>query len=105
MRVYCLHNTVNVVIAAELYTLFFLFLFLLIAFWGQLLWHMEVPRLGVESELLLPAYTTATATPDPSHICDPYLHYSSQQCQILNPLSKARDQTCNLIDTSQIRFC
>ena len=25
-------------------------------------WHMEVPRLGVESELLLPAYPTATAT-------------------------------------------
>ena len=28
--------------------------------------HMEVPRQGVESELQLPAYTTATATPDPS---------------------------------------
>ena len=26
--------------------------------------HMEVPRLGVESELLLPAYATATATTD-----------------------------------------
>ena len=25
-------------------------------------WHIEVPRLGVESELKLPAYTTATAT-------------------------------------------
>jgi len=32
---------------------------------------------------------TATAMPDPSHICD--LHHSSWQCQILNPLSKARD--------------
>ena len=30
---------------------------------------------GVESELPLPAYTTATATPDPSLICD--LHHSS----------------------------
>ena len=29
---------------------------------------------------------------------------SSQQCQILNPLSKARDQTYILTDTSQIRF-
>ena len=29
---------------------------------------MEVLRLGVESELQLPAYTTATATPDPSHV-------------------------------------
>jgi len=28
---------------------------------------MEVPRLGVESERQLPAYTTAT--PDLSHIC------------------------------------
>ena len=27
---------------------------------------MEVPRLGVESELQLPAYTTAVVTPDPS---------------------------------------
>ena len=26
--------------------------------------HMVVPRLGVEAELQLPAYTTATATPD-----------------------------------------
>ena len=32
--------------------------------------HMEVPRLGVESELQLLAYTTATATPDLSHVCD-----------------------------------
>ena len=28
--------------------------------------HMEVPRLGVEPELLLPAYTMATARQDPS---------------------------------------
>ena len=31
---------------------------------------MEVPRLGVELELKLPAYATATAMPDPSHIYD-----------------------------------
>ena len=29
--------------------------------------HMEVPRLGVQLELLLMAYTTATAMKDPSH--------------------------------------
>ena len=52
---------------------------------------MEVPRLGVESELQLPADTTATATPDPSCVWD--LHPSSRQHQILNPLSKARDGT------------
>ena len=37
---------------------------------------MDIPRIGAESELRLPAYTTATATPDPSRICD--LHHSSQ---------------------------
>ena len=31
---------------------------------------MEVPRLGVESELYLLAYTTATAMPDPCLIFD-----------------------------------
>ena len=66
------------------------------------LWHMEVPRLGVEWELQLPAYTTATATLDLSSICNP--HHSSWQHRILNPLSKARDRTCNLTVTSQTHF-
>ena len=39
---------------------------------------MEVPRLGVESELQLLAYTTATATWDPSGICD--IHHCSRYC-------------------------
>ena len=52
---------------------------------------MEVPRLGVKSQLQVPAYTTATATWDPSCICD--LYHSSWQRWILNPLSKARGQT------------
>ena len=73
-------------------SLIFFFCFL-----GPLLWHMEVPRLGVESELQLQAYNTATATPDPSHILD--LHCSLQQSWILNPPSKARDQTRVLTDT------
>ena len=64
--------------------------------------HMDVSRLGVELELKLLAHTTATATLDLRHVCD--LHHSSQQCCILNPLSKARDQTCVLMDTSQIHF-
>ena len=58
-------------------------------FLGPHLWHREGPRLGVESEQQLPAYTTATATRDPSLVCG--LHHSSWQCQILNPLSEARD--------------
>ena len=31
---------------------------------------LEVPRLGIESELYLLTYTIATTTPNPSHICD-----------------------------------
>ena len=69
-------------------------------FLGLYLWHMEVPRLGVESELQLPTYTTARAMQDLSHICD--LHHSSWQRWILNPLSEARDQTRILRDTSQV---
>ena len=53
----------------------------IIIFSGPYVQHVEVPRLGVESELY---------------------HHSSQQCQILNPLSKARDRTCNLMVSSRI---
>ena len=49
---------------------------------------MEFLEQGVESQLQLPAYTTAIATQDPS--------------QILNPLSETRDGTCILMDTSQV---
>ena len=59
-----------------------MFIYLLIfVFLGLHLWHMEVPGLGVESELYLLAYTTATATRDPSRTCN--LHHSS--------LSEGRD--------------
>ena len=63
---------------------------------------MEVPRLGVKSELQLPAYTMATATSALSHVCD--LHHSSRQLQILNLLSKAGDQTRVLMDPSQVHY-
>ena len=45
---------------------------------------MEVPRLGVESELQLMVYTTAHSNP-----------------RSFNPLSKARDQTGILMDTAE----
>ena len=64
---------------------------------------MEVPRLGGESELQPLAYTTATAMPDLTYICD--LQHSSQQFQNLNPPNEARDQTCILLDASQMHFC
>jgi len=63
---------------------------------------MEVPRVGVKTELQLLVCTTATATWDMSHVCN--LHHSSQQHQILNPLSEARNGTCILMDTSQVHY-
>ena len=68
------------------------------AFLGLHQWHMQVPRLKVKPELQLPAYTTATATPDLSHVCN--LRHS----WILHPLSGARDQTHILMDTSQVPY-
>ena len=65
-------------------------------------WHTEVPRLGVQLELQLPAYTTAIATPELSCICD--LHHGSRQRRIHNLLSKARDGTHILMDTSPVHF-
>ena len=84
------------------WTNFYFFLFLFFCFLGLHPWDMEAPRLGVELELQLLAYATATATQDPSHVCD--LHRCSRQHWILNPLNKARDQTHNLMVTSQICF-
>uniref|UniRef100_F1S3G4 F-box/LRR-repeat protein 12 n=3 Tax=Sus scrofa TaxID=9823 RepID=F1S3G4_PIG len=63
--------------------------------------HMEVPTLGIKSELQLLAYITTTTTRDPSHVCD--LHHSSRQHQILDPVSGARDRTHILMDTNQMR--
>ena len=61
---------------------FLFFFFFFFCFIGLYLQHMEVLNIRVESELHLSAYTTATAVPDPSHICD--LH------QLPNTLSRAR---------------
>ena len=82
----------------------FLFLnfYLFILLFRPAPWHVEVPRLGVELELQLLAYTTATAMQDLSHLCD--LHHSSRQHQILNPLSEASDRTHVPMDTSRVHF-
>ena len=50
--------------------------FFLFFFSGLNLWHMEVPRLGVKSELQLAAYTTATAMQDPSWGYGPLTHWA-----------------------------
>ena len=64
---------------------------------------MEAPRVGVKSKVQLPAYTIATQRGDLSHVCD--LHHCSQQRQILNPLSGARDQTYVHTDAGQVHDC
>ena len=51
---------------------------------------LKVPRLEAELELQLPAYTTAITAWNSSCICN--LFCSLWQCQILNPLSEARDR-------------
>ena len=56
-------------------------------FLGSHPWHIKVPRLRVESELQLLAYTIAM--PDPSCVRD--LYHSSWQRRILNPPIEARD--------------
>ena len=91
----------------NLFSFSFLFFFpsFLFFFFALLALHprqMEVPRLGIQSELQLPACTTATAMQDPSHICA--LHHSSRKRQIPDPLSEARDWTRILTDTSWIHF-
>ena len=67
--------------ASQGYLFFYFFVFLGL--------YIEVPRLGVELELQLLAYTTATAMPGLSHVCD--LFYNPWQHRILNPLSEAGD--------------
>ena len=48
------------------------------------------------------AYTRATEMQDLNRTCD--LHHSSQQLQILNPLSEAGDQTRILMDASWVCY-
>ena len=80
--------------------LFIYLLFLVFLLFRAIPMAYEGSQAGVEVELQLPAYATATAMRDPSCICN--LHHSSQQHWILNPLSDARDQTHVLMDTSQV---
>ena len=82
-------------------------LFLLFFFLSFYLFRASLVAYGASQARSLigtvaPAYTTATAMSDLSHICD--LQHSSPQHWILNPLSEARDQTRNPMFPSWIRF-
>ena len=85
-----------------LWVLFFFFNFVFLSFLEPYPGHVEVPRLGVQSQLHPLAYATAMATRDPSHVCD--LHHSSWQRWILNLLSEARNGTRNLMVPSWMCF-
>ena len=61
---------------------------------GPHLQHMEVPRLGVELEPQLLAYTTVTALWAPNHVCD--LHHGSWQCQSLTHWARPGIQPASL---------
>ena len=92
MHILCFLDTTQLLISIQQYlfvsspifkinvvNLFFFFFFCSL---GPHSWHMQVPRLGVESE---PAYATGTTTADdPSRVCD--LPHSSQQLRIPDPL-------------------
>ena len=58
---------------------------------------MEIPRLGVESELAYPQSQQ-------HRIWAMFATYTSQQHCILKPLSEARDGTCILMDIIQVRY-
>ena len=85
----------NAVILSLVYLLIYLFL-------GPHPWHLEVPGLGVSSELHLPAYATVTQ----HQIWAASVTYTTShgQCRILNPLRRDSDQTCVLMDTPRVRF-
>ena len=69
-------------VSVTFFFFFFFFFFFLVSL-GPQPWHMEVvPKLGVESQLQLQAYATATEIPDLS------LHHSSWQSQIFNPWAR-----------------
>ena len=94
----CIVTNVRVPLSGLPYSIFLFF-----GRWGAKLTTYGGSHAMVQSELQLPPYTTATATWDPSHICD--LHHSPQQHWIPDPLREARDRIRFLMDTSRIHFC
>ena len=77
--------------------------FLFFDFLGPHLQHMEVCRLGVQSELQLPAYTTVCSNARSKPCLWPIPQLMA--VQIPDPLSDAGDWTLILMDSSWIRFC
>ena len=84
---------------------YFFILFYCLLFYFIVFYFRATPTAygGSQARGLIGAYTTATAMPDLSRVCD--LHHSSWQPQILSPLREGREWTCLLKEASQIRFC
>ena len=70
----------------------------LLFFLGLHLRHIDVPRLGVESELKLRTRSQPQAKTSELHL-GTMSQLSGRQLWILNPLSEAREQTHILVDT------
>ena len=97
-------KTTGILKSHSLWFSMFLFYFIyLFCFFRATLSAYGSSQARVKSELQLPACATAIATWYLSHICN--LHHSSWQHQISDLLSKAREQTCILMDASLISFC
>ena len=89
--------------AEKSFYFYFLKRLLYFVFRGVHLWHMEVPRLGAESN-----YSCRPAPkPQPRQIRATSATYTTAHGNAgsLNPLSKARDRTRIFMDTSQVRDC
>ena len=91
-----LHIHVYILLSPIIFYLFFIFYFFghFRAIPGAHGGSQAVGQIGAVAAM------KATATWDLSQVCN--LHHSSRQHQIFNPLIKARDRTCVLMDASQI---
>ena len=82
------------------------YLFIYLVFLGSCLRHMEVPRLGFESDLQLPAYTTATVMQDPSHVCNQHHSWLQQLYSARSPTPWAgpgiEPTSSGILDTRQV---
>ena len=69
------------------------------------MWHMEVPSLGVQSELQLLTYATATATQDPSHAATS-VTYATAHCNVgsLTHWVRSGINFYILMDSSQVGY-
>ena len=80
--------------------LFLFFFFTFIVFRASCAAYGSSQARGQIGAIAASPHHSHSKTSYPSHICN--LHYSSQKCRIFNTLSKARDRTRILMDTSWV---